>query len=208
MIKIPEITIILRGYAYEEILSVTTAIENVSGENDFALEITENSPNAFESIEKISKKFPDVLIGAGTIMTMAHAEKAVESGAKFILSPIKLEREVIEYCKEKGVISVPAAYSPSEVYELLNYGADIIKIFPATSVGPKFFKDIQGPLGQINLMAVGGVSIENIDEFKENGAKCFGIGSNMFDQDDVKNSNLEGLEQSLNTFRNKIRDER
>jgi len=52
------------------------------------------------------------------------------------------------------------------------------------------------------------VSIENIDEFKENGAKCFGIGSNMFDQDDVKNSNLEGLEQSLNTFRNKIRDER
>lgn len=208
MINIPEITIIMRGYVYEEIFSVSKAIENVSGEKDFALEITENSPNAFESIKKISKQFPDILIGAGTIMTMDHTKQAVESGGRFILSPVKLDADIIQYCKEQGVISVPAAYTPSEVYELLNYGADLIKIFPATSVGPKFFKDIQGPLGNLNLMAVGGVSLENIGDFKQNGAKYFGIGSNMFNAEDVKNNNIEGLEKSLSSFRNTIRDER
>lgn len=204
MTNIPEITIIMRGYTYEEILSVSKAIENVSGEKEFALEITENSPNAFESIRKISEQFPNILVGAGTIMNIEQTKKAVESGAKFILSPIKLTEEVLDYCKEQGVVSVPAAYSPSEVYEMISYGADLIKIFPATSVGPKFFKDIQGPLGKLNLMAVGGVSVDNIAEFKKNGAKHFGIGSNMFNTEDVKNKNIEGLENSLNTFRKKI----
>lgn len=208
MIKIPEITIIMRGYKYEEILNVSKAIQNVSGEADFALEITENSPDAFETIEKISNEFPDILVGAGTIMTLENAKKAINSGAKFILSPVKLSTEIIDYCKKNDVVTVPAAFSPSEVYELIGYKADIIKIFPATSVGPKFFKDIQGPLGELDLMAVGGVSLENIQDFRNYGVKYFGIGSNMFNNEDVINGGLDGLEASLENFRNRIRDEK
>lgn len=208
MIKIPEITIIMRGFKYEEIKNVAQAIQNVSGENDFALEITENSPQAFESIHKIANDFPNILVGAGTILTLENTKKAIDNGAKFILSPIKLSKEIIDYCKKYHVITVPAAFSPSEVYEQIGYEADIIKIFPATAVGAKFFKDIQGPLGKLDLMAVGGVSLENIQEFKKCGVRYFGIGSNMFNDEEVISGDFKGLESTLENFRNTIRDEK
>lgn len=206
MNKLPEITIIMRGKSYEEIRNVAIAVQNISGERDFAIEITENSPDAFGSIEKLVSEFPNVFVGAGTIMTLANAKKAVESGAKFILSPVTLTKEILDFCKENKVITVPAAFSPSEVYELSVNGADYIKVFPATSVGAKFFKDIQGPLGELDLMAVGGISIENIDEFKNYGVKYFGIGTNMFNSKDVIEGNIAELELSLEQYRK--RDEK
>ena len=87
--------------------------------------------------------------------------------------------------------------TPTEVFRMDSYGADIIKVFPAVDIGPRFFKDIQAPLGKLRLMAVGGISEKNIHEFFENEAQYVGIGSNAFNKEDLKSLNIANLHQSL-----------
>lgn len=202
--KFPKTTIILRGYGYEQ---VKTVIEVLRDKHlQFALEITLNSPNAFTTIEKISKEFGELFyIGAGTVLTLEDANNAINAGAQFILSPVQLSKEILSLCKEKNVITIPAAMTPSEVMMLLNNGADIVKVFPASTVGSKFFKDIQAPLGDLPLMAVGGVSLNNVNEFLGNGAKYVGLASGIFNKVDILNRDIPGLQKSLIEFEKKLK---
>ncbi|WP_034549842.1 bifunctional 4-hydroxy-2-oxoglutarate aldolase/2-dehydro-3-deoxy-phosphogluconate aldolase [Carnobacterium funditum] len=199
----PKVTIILRGYEYEQ---VKTVMDVLKGKHDhYALEITLNSPDVFTTINKISKEYGNnFYIGAGTILSLEDANNAIDAGAKFILSPIKLSREILEICKQKSVLSIPAAMTPTEVMELKMNGADIIKIFPVNTVGEKFFNDIQAPLGKLPLMAVGGVTLDNTVSFFENGADYVGIASGIFNKGDILTQNSKGLKESLLLFENKV----
>lgn len=201
--KFPKITIILRGYTYEQ---VKTVMEVLNGKSqDYALEITLNSPEVFTTICKISQEYGnDFYIGAGTVLSLDDAKKAIEAGAKFILSPIKLKKEVLEFCKERNVLTIPAAMTPTEVSELKSNGADIIKIFPAGTVGAKFFNDVQAPLGKLSLMAVGGISADNTTDFFNNGASYVGIASGIFNKGDILTQDINGLRKSLDLFENKV----
>lgn len=105
--------------------------------------------------------------------------------ADFVLSPVMFTREMLDYCRERKVIAVPAAFTPSEIYAQLTGGADIVKVFPAVTVGPSYFRQLAGPLGPLPLMAVGGVNAENAREFIKNGCPYLGIGSGMFRRGDV-----------------------
>jgi 2-dehydro-3-deoxyphosphogluconate aldolase/(4S)-4-hydroxy-2-oxoglutarate aldolase len=116
-----------------------------------------------------------LLVGAGTVMTPAEAELAIDAGAKFILSP-SLDVETIQVTKELGAVSVPGAFTATEILMAWRNGADIVKVFPA-SVGPSYLRDLRGPLPQIRLMPTGGVNLNNIREFRAAGAVAFGIGS-------------------------------
>ncbi|MFR0063868.1 MAG: bifunctional 4-hydroxy-2-oxoglutarate aldolase/2-dehydro-3-deoxy-phosphogluconate aldolase [Veillonella parvula] len=93
--------------------------------------------------------------------------------------------------------AVPAAMTPSEVNQMFAQGADIVKVFPAAVVTPRFFKDIQAPLGKLPLMGVGGISKENAKEFFENGASYLGLGSGMFNKQDIEELNVKNLAQSM-----------
>lgn len=115
----------------------------LSGSSIKAVEITMNTPGAAEVISKLSSEFEGkILIGAGTVTTLEKAKVAIKSGAKFILSPVMLSKEIIDLCKENSVISVPGTMSPTEIYKSYKDGADIIKVFPATNCGSEFFKGV------------------------------------------------------------------
>lgn len=203
--EFPKVTIIMRGYTYEQIKNVLQLLVDTDRTDVYGLEITLNSPNVFETLEKITKEFGDkCLIGAGTVLNLADAKKSVQAGAKFILSPIKLTKEVLEYCKENKIISVPAAMTPTEVFELYSNGADIIKVFPARTVGAAFFNDIQAPLGEMKLMAVGGVSASNTNQYLTSGASYVGIGSGIFEHEDILAGNIKNMFNSIKYFEDQL----
>lgn len=195
--NLSKVTVILRGYTYEQIRCVAKVLVDSPIRN---IEITLNSPDVFTSIRKIKEEFISLNVGAGTVCTFEDTQKSIESGVDFILSPIGLSKEAIRLCKDNGVVCVPAAMTPSEIYKMFEDGADIVKVFPATTVGAKFFKDVQAPLGDLDLMAVGGVSGANAKDFIDNKCKYLGIGSGIFEKEDIKNMNLKNLELSLNKF--------
>ncbi|MBX4264523.1 bifunctional 4-hydroxy-2-oxoglutarate aldolase/2-dehydro-3-deoxy-phosphogluconate aldolase [Clostridium estertheticum] len=198
MKNFPKITIILRGYNYSKVRTVMNAL---SGSSIKAVEITMNTPGAVEMISKLSSEFEGkILIGAGTVTTLEKAKVAIKAGAKFILSPVMLSKEIIDLCKENSVISVPGTMSPTEIYKSYTDGADIIKVFPATSCGSEFFKGVKAPLGDLLLMAVGGVTKNNAKEFLDNGANFLGIGSGIFNKEDIESENLQGLIKSISEF--------
>lgn len=195
----PTVTVIFRGFTEEQVL---TAIELLDkSEREYAVEITLNSPDVFNTIKAASQKYGEKMwIGAGTVKNLKEAKQAINSGAKFVLSPIALDKVTLSFCKENGIITVPSGLTPTEVWRLVEDGADIIKIFPAASLSIDHMKALKGPLGELPLMAVGGVNRKNAKDFLENGANYLGVGSSLFKTQDVKDKNEEGLKQSLKEF--------
>jgi 2-dehydro-3-deoxyphosphogluconate aldolase/(4S)-4-hydroxy-2-oxoglutarate aldolase len=143
------------------------------------LEITRNSPDALKVIQAVEKEMGNlVTIGAGTVLDGETAKAAISVGAKFIISPI-VEEETIKATKQNGAVSIPGAYTPSEIVRAHLYGGDIIKIFPSPSLS--YFKNLYGPFQDIMFMPTGGIDLDNIVEFKNAGAVAFGIGSSLVD---------------------------
>ncbi|WP_431210467.1 bifunctional 4-hydroxy-2-oxoglutarate aldolase/2-dehydro-3-deoxy-phosphogluconate aldolase [Puia sp. P3] len=168
-----KIIAILRGCDPANVLAIAGALYDGGVR---LLEITLNSPGALEAIAAVAKNFGDrMIIGAGTVLTEDEVRAAVGAGARFILSPA-LDIELIRVTKALGVVSVPGAFTATEILAAWRGGADIVKVFPA-SVGPAYFRDIRGPLPQIPLMPTGGVTLDTINEFKKVGAVAFGVGS-------------------------------
>lgn len=191
----PKVTIILRGYTYEQ----TKIIADLISKSKFrAVEITLNTKDSKDIIGKIVKEYKDkLLIGAGTVLNKEDLEDVIKLGVNFVLSPITMNKEMFDICKANNIISVPGAYSASEITQCLNDGADIVKVFPAQTVGPSYFKQIMYPLGKIKLMAVGGVNEKNAKEYFENGAEYVGIGSGIFNKDDIINRDFKKIEDKL-----------
>ncbi len=176
-IRASKIVAIIRGAQPEDVLEIGNALYE-GGVT--CLEVTLNSPNALYAIESIAKKMEGrLLVGAGTVLTAVEAHAAIRAGAKFIISPI-LSNEVIEATKQAGAVSIPGAYTPTEIFNAFTSGGDIIKVFPG-SAGPGFIKEVLAPLPHIPLMPTGGISIDNIDTFKKAGAVAFGIGKSLVD---------------------------
>ncbi|MBX8936922.1 bifunctional 4-hydroxy-2-oxoglutarate aldolase/2-dehydro-3-deoxy-phosphogluconate aldolase [Enterococcus gilvus] len=200
----PKITVILRGYSYEEAMMIIEMLS--SFDKQVGVEVTTNNPDYLKIISEGTKKFGDqISIGVGTVLNYEEAKEAIEHGARFMLAPEKMDQETLALAKQHNVITVPAAFTPSEVSDLFMKGADIVKIFPATVVGPDFFKQLQGPYGKRRLMAVGGITIENAAEYLNNGAAYLGIGSSMFRKEDIKNRDVEALKDSVRNFLESIK---
>jgi 2-dehydro-3-deoxyphosphogluconate aldolase/(4S)-4-hydroxy-2-oxoglutarate aldolase len=168
-----KIVAILRGCEPERVPDIVAALADGGVR---LLEITLNSPGALDLIRRVSQTMGDrLLVGAGTVLTPAEAEMAIDAGARFILSP-SLDIETIQVTIELGAVSVPGAFTATEILTAWRNGADIVKVFPA-SVGASYLRDIRGPLPQIRLMPTGGVNLGNIREFRAAGAVAYGIGS-------------------------------
>jgi 2-dehydro-3-deoxyphosphogluconate aldolase/(4S)-4-hydroxy-2-oxoglutarate aldolase len=172
-----KIVVIVRGIRPADFFKIAGALLD-GGLN--VIEVTLNSPDALSVIREASLQMGEqLLIGAGTVLDADAARAAIAAGAKFIISPT-LDKETILATKEHGAVSIPGAFTPTEILAAFRYGADIIKVFPA-SAGAAYLKDIRGPLPQIPLMPTGGVNLSNIREFREAGAVAFGIGSALID---------------------------
>jgi 2-dehydro-3-deoxyphosphogluconate aldolase/(4S)-4-hydroxy-2-oxoglutarate aldolase len=146
-----------------------------------ALEVTMTVPRAIELIGEIAPTLPDdFLLGAGTVLDADTVPRAARAGAQFIVSPV-FRPEVIAAAHDEGIPAMPGCFTPTEILAAWDLGADVVKVFPATSVGPSYFKDLRGPLPYVKLMPTGGVSIDNVGEWLRAGAVAVGIGSALVD---------------------------
>jgi 2-dehydro-3-deoxyphosphogluconate aldolase/(4S)-4-hydroxy-2-oxoglutarate aldolase len=146
-----------------------------------ALEVTMTVPDAIELIAEIAPTLPPgFLFGAGTVVDAATAHRAARAGAQFIVSPV-MRIGVIEAAHEDGIPVFPGCFTPTEILAAWDLGADIVKVFPATSVGPGYLKDVRGPLPYVKLMPTGGVSIDNVGDWLNAGAAAVGVGSSLVD---------------------------
>lgn len=192
---LPKVTVILRGYETKQVLTV---VEQLVGTKVNSIEVASNSPHAMESITAARKEFgAEVHVGAGTVKNAELARQAIAAGAEFMLSPIMFTQEIFDLAKEAGVITVPAAFSPTEIQKMIDMGADIVKVFPAGQLGPDYLKAVQAPLGKLPLMVVGGVNVANVQSYFDKGATYAGIGSGIFDPADIEACDAPKLAASI-----------
>jgi 2-dehydro-3-deoxyphosphogluconate aldolase/(4S)-4-hydroxy-2-oxoglutarate aldolase len=145
------------------------------------LEVTMTVPGAIRVMRRLSEERPDILIGAGTVLDAETARMCILEGAKFVVSPA-LNLKTIEMCHRYSVPVLPGALTPTEVVTAWQAGADVVKIFPASSMGgAKYIKNLKAPLPHIEMIPTGGVSLATAAEFLEAGAFALGVGADLVD---------------------------
>jgi len=146
-----------------------------------ALEVTMTVPNAVNLIRELAPTMPEgFLLGAGTVIDPDTARAVIDAGARFVVGPV-FRPDVIRACHERDVPAMPGCFSPTEILAAHEYGADIVKVFPATMLGPQFIKDVRAPLPQVKLMPTGGVTLDNAGDWIRAGAVAVGVGSALVD---------------------------
>ena len=146
-----------------------------------------------ENIHALCNHFGEKMyIGAGTVLTEKQVELTKEAGGGFIISP-NTKESVIKRTVGLGMVSIPGAFSPSEIEAAYEFGADFVKLFPVTNLGTEYVKAVKAPLSHIDLLAVGGIDLDNIPLYKQAGVCGFGIGSNITDKSMIANEDWQGI---------------
>ena len=172
-----KIIAIIRGAEPDDVLKIAGALYEGGVQ---CVEITLNSADALRVIESLATKMEGrITVGAGTVLNATAASDAVAAGAKFIISPM-LDIDTIHKTKDLGAVSIPGAFTPTEIFAAFSNGGDIIKVFPS-SAGPAFIREVLAPFPYIPLMPTGGINLTNIRDFKKSGAVAFGIGKSLVD---------------------------
>lgn len=199
------IVAIMRGLSREDSLKATEAL--IRG-GVRAVEMTSNTKGAAAILKDLAKEFgSQAFIGAGTVLTREHLDNAVEAGASFILSP-NFDPAIVEATVKAGLVAVPGAFTPTEVFAAHRAGADIIKIFPVSSVGPQYIKDLKAPLDNLLFMPVGGVNLENAGKFIQAGAVALGVGNSLVRGDLIAQKRFDELAELAGAYLQKVREAR
>jgi 2-dehydro-3-deoxyphosphogluconate aldolase/(4S)-4-hydroxy-2-oxoglutarate aldolase len=157
------------------------------------VEITMSVPNALDVVRQVREALGDrVLLGAGTILDAETGRAALLAGAEYLVAPT-LNLDVIRLCRRYDKLVMPGAFTPTEILQAWQAGADIVKVFPAEVVGPPFLKALRGPLPQIRLMPTGGVDLTTAAAFLQAGASCLGIGSQLVEPRAVAERNFSRI---------------
>ncbi len=144
--------------------AVDTAKAMLAGGVDI-MEITLRTEAGLDAIEEVAKNCPEMLVGAGTVLTLEKCKQAIARGAKFIVSP-GFDPEIVAYCVKNGVDIVPGCVTPTEITAAINAGLSIVKFFPANVYGGiKAIKALSGPFGDIKFVPTGGVDLTNLAEY-------------------------------------------
>lgn len=168
---------ILRGIESDCIEPLTEAVISAGLE---AIEITMNTEGAAELIRKMVKCAQGrIVVGAGTVLDKGSLDLALEAGATFIVTPV-LIKDVVEYCVKNNIPVFPGALTPQEIYNAWSAGATMVKVFPSNFFGPEYFKEIKGPFNNIELLACGGVTPENMKQYFDCGASAVAFGASVF----------------------------
>jgi 2-dehydro-3-deoxyphosphogluconate aldolase/(4S)-4-hydroxy-2-oxoglutarate aldolase len=173
-----------------------------------ALEVTMTVPGAIELIADLAPRMPHgFLLGAGTVLDAETAIKVIDAGARFIVSPV-FRRDVIEACHSRDVAVTPGCFTPTEILDAWDAGADIVKVFPATALGPGYIKDVRAPLPHVKLMPTGGVTLDNAGDWITASAVAISVGSALTDAKaieagkfDVLRANAERIVRSVRAAR-------
>lgn len=188
---------VVRRPPFDKVVPITDAL--VAG-GVKALEITVDTDSVFELITLLKDRYrDDVLVGAGTVLNAEVALTAIEAGADFIFSPI-LDEETIKVTIRNNCISIPGVMTPTEIVKGYQYGADMLKIFPGSSLGVNYIKELSAPLGHIPMMPTGGVTLENVGQFIKAGAVAVGLGGSLIDKKAVEEERYDELTARAQQF--------
>jgi 2-dehydro-3-deoxyphosphogluconate aldolase/(4S)-4-hydroxy-2-oxoglutarate aldolase len=169
---------VLRAASKEDAIALSLAIADAGIE---VLEITMTVPDAMQVIRRLRQERPHLLLGAGTVLDAETADRCIDQGAEFIVSPA-LDIPTIELCRRRSIAVMPGALTPTEIVTAWRAGADVIKVFPADSMGgAKYLRSLKAPLPQIELIPTGGISLTTAREFLEAGAFALGVGADLVD---------------------------
>lgn len=195
LLKKEKLIVILRGLKREQMIPTARAL-HVSGVHFLEVTFVQNSKTCVEdttwAIRNAVERFPDLYVGAGTVLSVLQAEAAYEAGAKYIISP-NADEAVIRRTMELGMVSIPGAFSPSEIVNAYNWGATFVKLFPAGDLGIAYVKAIRAPISHIPLLAVGGVVLENMEAFYKAGICGFGIGGSIVKKEFIDRGDYDAL---------------
>ena len=195
LIEQHKIIAIARGITPSQAVKVATALYN-GGIKLIEVTFNQTNPCAFnetiDAIKEIKNNCPNMCVGAGTVLTKEQVDLAISAGAEYIISP-DTDEEVIKYTVEKGLVSIPGAYTPSEVKKAHKAGADFVKLFPCSDA--THIKTLKLPFSQVKFLAFSGVNIDNAQEFINAGAVGVGVGSAIINIKHIENNEYEKITQ-------------
>ncbi|MDD5265417.1 MAG: bifunctional 4-hydroxy-2-oxoglutarate aldolase/2-dehydro-3-deoxy-phosphogluconate aldolase [Candidatus Bipolaricaulis sp.] len=157
------------------------------------LEVTMTVPNAVDAIAEACKGGGDLVIGAGTVLCQDAAEECIAAGAQFLVSPI-CAPAVMQLAHRRGTVIIPGALTPNEIWYAWNCGADMVKVFPASRMGPAYIADVLAPLRDVLLLPTGGITDENAAEYLAAGAAAVCAGSWLIDSEAIRRGSFDVLE--------------
>lgn len=198
MILEHKMIVILRGIEKEKIIPVAEAMYEGGVrliEITYSADSKVSDEETAEYIKMLTQHFEDKMeIGAGTVLSTKQAILTKQAGGKFIISP-DVNTEVIRKTKQLDMVSIPGAYTPTEIQAAHIAGADFVKLFPVVALGSDYVKAVKAPLSHIKFLAVGGVGLNNIEEYKKAGVCGFGIGSNIVDKKALEKNDYDKITQ-------------
>ena len=188
--------------------SAIRSVEAVMAGGLDAIEITFTVPNAVEVIRAVAQNVgPDVILGAGTVTDAEKARAAIEAGASYIVAP-NTDEETIKTAVSMGALAIPGALTPTEVVHAVNAGADAVKIFPASAVGPDYIKALKGPLPNVHYVPTGGIDLDNIPAYVKAGAAMFGVGGTLVDKKLVAAGDYATITERAKAFAKVLKEAR
>ncbi len=156
-----------------------------------AIEVTMGTPNALEEIHKLSQ-IEGVIPGVGSVIDPQTAKTAIEAGAQFIVTPVS-KPEVIQMAHQLDKPILSGAMTPTEILQAYEWGADIVKLFPAANLGATYFKAVKAPIPHVPIMPTGGITVENAADWIANGAVCLGVGSTLVNQNLISQRDYKSI---------------
>lgn len=190
---------ILRGV---ELGQIEPLVETIISAGLETIEITMNTRNSAQLIRRAVKlSRGQLMIGAGTVLNMNSLKTALDCGATFIVTPV-LIKGVLRYCRRNKIPVFPGALTPREIYDAWSQGATMVKVFPAKFFGPEYFKEIKGPFNDIELMAVGGVTAQNMQAYFKNGASAISFGASVFKNEWLKARDFRSITKAIKKYLN------
>lgn len=207
-IKKEKLIVIVRGIERKKLIPLAQAMYDGGVrllEVTYSTNGTVSDEETAENISTLVTHFGNKMyIGAGTVLTEKQVELTKKAGGGFIISP-NTKQSVIKRTVELGMVSIPGAFSPSEIEDAYEFGADFVKLFPVTNLGTKYVKAVKAPLSHIDLLAVGGIDLDNIPLYKEAGVCGFGIGSNITDKSMIADEDWQGITELANRYSSAVK---
>ncbi|WP_422445678.1 bifunctional 4-hydroxy-2-oxoglutarate aldolase/2-dehydro-3-deoxy-phosphogluconate aldolase [Thermoanaerobacterium sp. DL9XJH110] len=189
---------IVRGVTGEKIDKYVSSLK--AADIDI-IEVSLSTLDALETINYLKKTYPDMTVGAGTVLNIEDAVKAMEAGAQFIVTPGYIP-ELVDFLKMKDVPVIPGVATPTDITRAVCQKVYLLKIFPASQLTTEFFKAVQGPFPMIKMMAVGGITVDNASEFIKAGACSIGMGNGLFKGEDGADISEHDFKVRINGLKN------
>ncbi len=188
-------------FTHDDPIAATQVLEAAYRGGVRAFEFTNRRKNSFEvftALVEVTKKYPDLMLGIGTIMDGATTKKFIDAGAHFIISPI-LKLEMAEVCHAHDTLWIPGCATLTEIVTAKEHGAGVIKIFPGSVLGPGFVSSIMPVVPDLKLMITGGVepNDKSLSSWFNAGAMCVGLGSQLFTKEIIENKDWSLLEANI-----------